>query len=341
MAVPVGFIQRHWRLARRELLALLVAGAIVQTVLVVEGLSRTGDAAQVLDTAGQRLQTLATIFLGIFFEAVPFLLLGALVAAALRLYVSDGLIRRLAARGGLASALLGGSLGVAFPACECSAVAVGRRLLGGGACVSLGVAFMLASPVVNPLVFASTWAAFGLTPALVGARLGVAFAVAVVIGLIFSFHSSPANLLARFAEPPAGRSGRGLSSLLGLAAEEFLELVPYLVAGGLAAAALQTFVPRGALLGLGQDPVLSVAAMMLLAVLLSVCSSVDAFVAASFAGTFMPGALLAFMLFGPIVNLKSMAMYGTVLSRRAIVVLVVLCAQFVFLAGAFVNLKFS
>ena len=81
--------------------------------------------------------------------------------------------------------------------------------------------------------------------------------------------------------------------------------------------------------------------MMLMAILLSVCSSVDAFIALSFAGTFLPGALLAFMVFGPIVNLKSAAMYGTALSRKATVVLVVVSAQVVFVAGALVNLSLA
>jgi uncharacterized membrane protein YraQ (UPF0718 family) len=320
---------------------LLAAGAVVEALLSVDGLARSGDVGSVLDVAGERAQTFATIFLGIFFEALPFLLFGALVAGAIRALAREEWLARLSSRTPLWAALVGGALGMAVPACECGAVAIGRRLLARGVTLPLGIAFMLAAPVVNPLVLVSTGTAFGSTPWLVAARLGIAFVIAVVIALVFSLYPSPAGMHSAGVRESERTPGSGPGSVARLAAEEFLELAPYLVVGGMAAALLQTFVPRTALLGLGQDPVLSVAAMMLLAVLLSVCSSVDAFIALSFVGTFSTGAILAFMLFGPIVNLKSAALYGTVLSRKGIILLIVLSAQLVFLAGAFVNLNVS
>jgi uncharacterized membrane protein YraQ (UPF0718 family) len=338
MAVEAVRGQRGWQQVRREILALAVAAALIEVLLKVES-QPLPSTSRIAEIALERLQTFATIFLGIFLEALPFLLLGALVAGVIRVYVNDALLKRLASRGNVWSALLGGCLGMVFPACECGAVAVGRRLLGKGAPLSLGIAFMLAAPVVNPLVLASTWTAFGPTPGLVAARLGIALVVAVAIALAFSLYPSPSRLLAAGVSEHGHQQGSGPLAVLRVAADEFRELAPYLVIGGLGAAVLQTFVPRTALVALGQDPVLSVAVMMLLAVLLSVCSSVDAFIALSFAGTFSAGALLAFMLFGPIVNLKSAAMYGTALRGRAIVLLIVLSAQLVFLAGITVNLN--
>jgi uncharacterized membrane protein YraQ (UPF0718 family) len=118
-------------------------------------------------------------------------------------------------------------------------------------------------------------------------------------------------------------------------------MVKYLVLGALLAAVLQTVVPRAALLATGQDPALSVLTLMALAVLLSICSTVDAFVALSFAGTFSSGAILGFLAFGPLVDIKSVLMYGLLLRRRAVVLVVLLCAQLVYLVGAFVNLNLT
>jgi uncharacterized protein len=126
---------------------------------------------------------------------------------------------------------------------------------------------------------------------------------------------------------------------LRLATREFMDLSRFLMLGGVLAACLQTFVPRTALLALGSDTGLSVLVLMAVAVLLSVCSSVDAFVALSFAGTFNTGALMAFLLIGPLVNLKSAAMYSAVLRRPAMLVLWILCAQLIFLLGSLVNLS--
>ena len=87
----------------------------------------------------------------------------------------------------------------------------------------------------------------------------------------------------------------------------------YLVMGAMLAAVLQTFIPQTALLAIGNGPLLSVLVMLALAVLLSICSTVDAFVALGFVGTFSFGSILSFLVFGPMVDIKSILMYLQVL----------------------------
>ena len=120
---------------------------------------------------------------------------------------------------------------------------------------------------------------------------------------------------------------------------EFFEMGKFLVFGALLASLLQALVPRQMLLGIGQSPVKSVLVMVALAVLLSVCSTVDAFLVLTFAGTFTTGALLAFLVFGPMVDIKSTLMFLTVFQRRAVALMIVLAAQFVLLATIFINLN--
>jgi uncharacterized membrane protein YraQ (UPF0718 family) len=336
---------------------LTVAAAAVAVLVVAVAVRQAWDTVG-LDAARGQVSTAATVFLGIFLEALPFLLLGVFAAATIELFVTDRTLARVLPRHPLPAALVGALLGLVFPICECGIVAVSRRLLAKGAPLPLAIALMLAAPVVNPIVIASTWIAFGHVPGLVIGRIVLVFAVAVIVALVFGRHGQPSDLLvvAPGREPACHDHGhehehghghghghgRGrLRALLDHANDEFFGMVKYLVLGALLAAVLQTVVPRSALLATGQDPALSVLTLMALAVLLSICSTVDAFVALSFAGTFSTGAILAFLTFGPLVDVKSVLMYGLLLRRRAVVLLVLLCAQLIYLVGAFVNLNLT
>lgn len=311
------------------------------------------------------LQSLITIFLGIFMEAVPFLMIGVLVSAALHVYVSDTAIARLTPRHPALAALFGALLGIGFPVCECGSVPTSRRLMQKGAPVATGLAFMLAAPVINPVVIISTYVAFG-SWSMVAWRVGLTLVIAVVVAVIFSAHPSPRVLLTPLATPRrpvpiiAGAAGEPvrpdttrlladsgllnprqtkLKALLIHSGEEFFEMGRYLVIGALIAAALQTFVPQTSLLGVGRGPVISVLVLIGLATVLSICSTVDAFVALSFVGTFTTGSILAFLVFGPMIDIKSILMFSTVFRKGALVLIVLLVFQMALLAGVAINLN--
>jgi uncharacterized membrane protein YraQ (UPF0718 family) len=291
-----------------------------------------------------RLQGLVTIFLGIFIEALPFLLAGVIASSAIHLFVSPERVRRLSPRSPVRAALLGALLGLAFPVCECGSVPTARRLLAKGAPLPLGIAFVLAAPAVNPVVIISTWVAFSDRPAIVAGRIGLSMLIAAAVGLALGIHSRPHELLAP-PDPSLDKhdhhdlvGGGRLTALLEHASGEFFEMARYLVIGGLIAATLQTVVPRSALLALGQGPVVSALALMLLAVVLSICSTVDAFVALAFANSFLPGALLAFLVFGPMVDIKSVLMFGTTFRRGTVVLMTLLTFQMTLLAAVIINL---
>lgn len=123
--------------------------------------------------------------------------------------------------------------------------------------------------------------------------------------------------------------------------QELRELGAMLVLGSAIAALIQVFVPRDWILALGQGPVMSILAMMLLAAVVSICSTVDAFFALSFASMFTTGSLLAFLVFGPMIDLKAIGLMLTVFRPRAIVYLFALAGQMVFLACLFINFYLS
>ncbi|MFZ2487596.1 MAG: permease [Anaerolineae bacterium] len=297
-----------------------------------------------------RIQVFVTIFLGIFIEAAPFLLAGALVSGFLEIFLSRETLLRLAPRRPVLAALTGASLGLVFPVCECGVVPVTRRLYQKGLPMPVGIAFLLAAPVINPVVILSTLSAFGWGPILWG-RIGFTFLIAFLIGLIFQRATraetfTPA-LLQHMQEaetcalPDAVQSSwrARVPHALAAAGDDFLDMARYLVIGSLLAAAMQTIVPQSALLAIGTNPVTSVLAMLLLAFVLSICSTVDAFVALAFVGMFTPASILAFLVFGPMVDIKSTSMFLGVFQRRKVAYLVLLPALMVLLLGVYLNLN--
>lgn len=293
------------------------------------------------------LSSFAAVFLGIFIEAVPFLLLGALASGIVEVFIDRAELARWMPRSPFLGALAGSLLGLFFPVCECGVVPFARRLILKGVPVSVAIATLLAAPVLNPIVIASTLAAFG-TGTVFWGRIGLSLSIAVVTSLVFSLHTDPLSLLRPaesnpvqppvLAEPvdkpaPAGRLRRALV----IAVDEFFEMGRFLVLGALLAALMQTFIPQTALLGIGQGPVLSVLVMTGLAVILSVCSTIDAFIALAFTGAFSSGSILAFLVFGPMVDIKSALMFLRVFKPRTIAYLILLPLMLTLIATVFIN----
>lgn len=313
------------------------------------------------------LSTAWAIFQGLLLEALPFLLLGVAISALARwLLPQTGWIRLLPSQPLLAP-VVGALMGFALPACECGNVPIARRLIASGAPLGTGFGFLFAAPVLNPIVIASTWAAFPDQPWLLIARPCGAFLIA--LALTFVLRPVPeyalltdALLEERRLSQPLAQVGllERRSGLLGAAAieaplpapaparlapadllahssREFLDLLSLLVVGCAIAASVQTFLPRSWLLAVGEAPTLSILALMLMAVVISVCSSVDAFLALGFAAQVTPGALLAFLLLGPVVDLKLAGLFTMVLKPRAIAITAVAAAMVVLLMGQWVN----
>jgi uncharacterized membrane protein YraQ (UPF0718 family) len=309
-----------------------------------------------------RLQGFVTVFLGIFIEALPFLMAGVLVSSAIHLFVSPATVQRLSPRNPVAAALMGSCLGLAFPVCECGSIPAARRLMSKGAAMPAGIAFALAAPVVNPVVLISTFVAFGSWQ-MVAWRAGLTVLIATVVALVVGVAPRRELVLAPGVddhdhdhhhhdhdhhhhdhdhdEPEDTGALGSISRILAHAHGELFEMTRYLIAGALLAATLQTVVPQQPLLALGDGPLISVLVLMGLAVLLSICSTVDSFIALSFVNSFTPGAVLAFLVFGPMIDIKSTLMLTSTFTRRAVAVIILLCAQLTLLAGVIVNLFFS
>ena len=288
-------------------------------VLVVAALAAVGVALRLADPAGSAwLQNLLIVLSSLLVEALPFILLGALASAAIEVFVPSSAFARIARLPRPLQLPAAAVAGVAFPVCECGSVPVARRLVAKGLAPGAAVTFMLAAPILNPVVVASTFVAYRGRDSLwtmVLGRMGLGLLVAIAVGWVVGNARKEELLRPRSddehdTEANEPRWRRFFGHLSG----DFVFMAAFLVMGAAIAAAVQTFVPQSVIGGVAGTPVLDLVAMMALAFVLSLCSESDAFVAASFV-QFGPAAQLAFLVFGPMVDMKLGALYVGTYSR--------------------------
>ena len=329
---------------RLKLIGLALLVGLPLAAIAFQGQSAGLDYALVLSV-------FATRFLGIFVEAVPFLLLGSITSGLIETFIKSDDIMRFLPRNRLGAAVGGAFLGLVFPVCECGVVPVARRLFSKGTPVSLGVAFLLAAPFMNPIVFASTYIAFGFGPVFIG-RIIVTILVAVIVAVVIGTFAKRSATLKPIAlgggpddhvhgEHEALSTRARLLEALEIAGDEFFEMGRFLIFGSMLAALMQTLVPQESLLALGTGPIFSVVFMQILAYVLSVCSTVDSFLALAFVNTFTTGAIVSFLSFGPMVDIKSTLMFTGVFRRRIVLYLILLPFVMNLLAGTFINVILS
>lgn len=215
-----------------------------------------------------------------------------------------------------------------MPTCECGVVPVVRKLLGKGVPPAAAIAYLFAAPSINPVVILSTYVAFQGDTAMVFGRLLIAAVCALIMGWLMGA-ATPERILrsssvvtshdhcCHHGESSAPGILSRVAAIAGHATKEFLDMSRFLLLGACVTALFKTLAPVGLLDWFYGNIILSVLLMMVLAIVLSVCSEADAFIAASFSA-FPQVSLLAFMGIGPMVDLKLIAMYGAVFKKRVV-----------------------
>jgi uncharacterized membrane protein YraQ (UPF0718 family) len=262
-----------------------------------------------------RLQTWSTVFVSITVQALPFLVLGVLVSGAIAAWVSPAMLARaLPARIG-AAVPVAGLAGAALPGCECGSVPVAGRLVERGVPAAAAVTFLLAAPAINPVVVVATLVAFPGQPEMALARFVASLATAVTVGWLWIRVGRDDTLIRTQPRSHATEGAGSFEIFRATAVHDLLHAGGYLVVGAAAAATLQVVVGRQVLDDLAGTGFLAVLVLGLLAVVLSICSEADAFVAAGLRA-FSPTARLAFLVVGPMVDLKLVALQVAFFGRR-------------------------
>ncbi|MFI8166702.1 permease [Streptomyces sp. NPDC085931] len=298
------------RLGLRALVYAVLGGAALIAVVTV--VSVLGPLAA-LDLYTPPVAAWWTVFTAIAVQGVPFLLLGTVVSAAIGAFVPQRVLTRLLPRREALAVPVAGAAGVVLPGCECASVPVAGSLMRRGVAPAAALAFLLSAPAINPVVLVSTSIAFPGQPAMVLGRLAASLGTAVVMGWLWARFGRAEWL--RLPQRATGHEpGGGIRAFVAGLQHDFLHAGGFLVVGAAAAATFAVTVPRSVLDVFTGSPWLSVLLLALLAVVLCVCSEADAFVAASLSG-FSPTARLAFMVVGPMVDLKLLALQAGTFGR--------------------------
>ncbi len=292
-----------------------------------------------------KLEGFTIVLVSILLEAMPFVLIGAFVASVIQIFISQEKIAKLIPKNYYVGLFAASMMGLIFPVCECAIVPIMRRLIRKGVPLPLAITFMLAVPIMNPVVLLSTYYAFSgdLTFVILRGLLGVIGAM--LIGHLMGLFSKNENVLKNdhvfvFHEGNAKRERTFKEKCVEVVSHtgsEFFDVGKYLILGAGLSAAMQFLVPRDMLIAVGGNNIASILVMMSMAFLLSLCSEADAFIARTFLGQFTNGSIIGFLIYGPMIDVKNTLMLTGVLKPRAVVRLIALISVVCFGLAMLVN----
>lgn len=284
-----------------------------------------------------------TVFLGVFLQAVPFLAIGVLLSSAIQVYISPDWIQRKFPKKVIPAQIFAVFAGFCLPVCDCASIPVFKSLVKKGVPISAAVTFMLVSPVINPVVILSTWYAFNGNLAMIGARSGLGILCAVVSGLTYLVLTPEkvftGKIVGSIAEDWVDDTSSRFLQMIRHAQNEFFSVGKYLLTGIFISALFQQFRPAMITTGSGSSLVWSILFLMAMAFVLSLCSSSDAVVARTMASVFPVGGILGFLVFGPMMDIKNIAMllsgFRKTFIIRLMITVFVVCFVGVFLFSTF------
>ena len=304
--------------------------AVLALLVILRTLDANGPLIQLSGSAS----TFGTLLLAIVVQAVPFLVLGVIVSGAIAAWMPKDVLAKVTPRSPWLAVPTAGAAGMVLPGCECASVPVSQSLMRRGLSQAAALAFLLAAPAVNPIVLVATAVAFQGNQMMVWARLAASLLAVVVIGWVWIAVGKQEWMKSQTGHEHEGQSKADI--FRETAVHDLLQAGGFLVVGAAAAAALKVFVPAGVLATLTENPWFAVLVMAALAIALSLCSEADAFVVSSLT-TVSPTAQLAFLVVGPMVDIKLFAMqsgaFGTKFATRFMPLTLVVCILSAVLVG--------
>ena len=279
-------------------------------------------------------------YLGIIVEALPFLLIGAVLSALIQIYVSDELIKKIIPKNSIIAYFIAAISGILFPVCECAIVPITRSLIKKGLPIGVGITFMLAVPIVNPVVIMSTYYAFPNDINIVIYRTIGGVIGALIVGIIVGFiYDKKKNIEVLKSEEVTlycdcctfsnnyyiSLKGK-IKNLILNASNEFLNISVYFIFGALLSSIFVVFLQDSLINNMTSGKIVGIGIMMLLGFLLSLCSEADAFVAKGFMDNFGVAGVIAFLILGPMMDLKNLILsFGFFKKRFVLQSFLIIC----------------
>ena len=263
----------------------------------------------------ETINNISIIFISIFFESLPFLILGSLISAIIETFVSNDTLAKLIPKNKVLGSIVGVFLGFFLPACDCAVIPISKRLVKKKVPINVAVSFMLASPLINPVVLLSTYYAFYKTnPSLFWYRILFGIVIAIIIGIIMGILFGNKEVITNNSDDchdecechcKHHKGKNKFIEILKHTAFDLFEVVKYLMFGALIASLVQVLLPRNILTMFNNNNFLSIIVLCLFAYLISLCSTSDSFVGKSLLSSFSKSSILAYLLIGPMIDIKN------------------------------------
>ena len=256
---------------------------------------------------------MGAIFLSIMIEALPFVLIGSIISGFIDVYITPDRVHAFLPQNKILQILFGTFVGFIFPSCECGIVPIVNRFLEKKVPTYTAVPFLATAPIINPIVLFATYTAFGNSVRFALFRALGSILVALVLGIFWGFVAKAPILKQDGAKVHSHdfsdkRGWTKVGYALIQAIDEFFDMGRYLVFGCLFASFVQVYVPTYVLTRIGQNSLTAILLMMVLAFLLSLCSEADAFIGASLLASFGFAPVMAFLIIGPMIDIKNLLM---------------------------------
>lgn len=259
---------------------------------------------------------MSIIFTSILLEAIPFLILGVILSSLIQEFVSEDTLKKIIPKNPFLGSLVGIIMGFFIPTCDCAVIPVTRRLIKKNVPLNVCISFMLASPIVNPVSILSTVYAFkDVKPEMILYRVGFGILSAFIVGILISFVSKKREIIdekkIKFNDEKCGCGGihqkedSHFWNIVWNSKEEFIGIMKYLIIGALITTIAQFVIITTGLNLAVNNKIIQIIVMMVFAYIISLCSTADAFIGRAFINQVSNSSILAFLILGPMIDLKN------------------------------------
>lgn len=270
------------------------------------------------------IHNVSILFLSVFLESLPFLLLGSFISAIIEEFIDGETISKLIPSNVFFGSIIGIILGFFLPACDCAVIPISKRLIKKKVPLNVAISFMLSSPIINPVVLLSTYYAFYNTnKSLFYERIFLGIIVALIVGIIMGIifrkkdvlkngdsdttccHGHDCDDEFKELEKYSIHKDSHLVSIFKNTGIDLFEVVKFLIIGDLIASIVQVVLPKSVIILFSNNDILSIIVLMMFAYLISLCSTSDSFVGKSLLSSFSASGILAYLILGPMIDIKN------------------------------------
>lgn len=276
------------------------------------------------NTANYNFESFYIKFISIIIEGIPFILIGSLLSGIIQVTINRESLESFIPKNTFMACIMASLAGIILPICDCGTIPIVRSFMKKGVPISVAVTFMLAAPIVNPISIMATVYAFPGHSNIMIERVFFAILIAIIAGLVIQAITVENEIVFKndddilecdcgFCEVAVTTTEKvnfisKIISIFNHSIDEFFKVGKFIIIGAFLSSIIQNIISVSNISTVNMDSRLTLIVMMIFGFLLSVCSTSDAFIAKGFINYFSTSAIMGFLVFGPMIDIKNTIM---------------------------------